>query len=819
MGIHAFIKICLVLRISILTVVISGLLSGYRPIAGVEYDRVDISPATVDLLGKDATFQLIVTGVDETGTATDLTHSAQYTLRGDAIVSVSRTGVLRGLIDGETTVVVSAAGRELPVPVRISRAADRISLNFEHDIIPILSRYRCNNSGCHGKAEGQNGFKLSVFGFDATADYNALAKAGRGRRVFPGAPEQSLVLRKISGDIPHGGGVRISPDRPEYRTLRDWIQIGLPWGDDEDPVVTKIEMFPNQRVLRQGEQQQLRVEATMSDGRQVDVTELAQFRSNSALRAMVNTHGLVVTGEAPGVAAVMASYMGSVDVFRVIIPGSVQSLDNSEQAVHNAIDIHVNNQLNQLRIHPSGLCDDQTFLRRVFLDLIGTLPTSDEARRFLADERPDRRARLVEELMRRPEFADYWAVQWSDLLRVDRLALGHEGAYEYYSWIHKSFANNTPMDEFARELLTAEGPLREVPAGQFYRAVSGANKMASTISQVMLGVRIECAECHHHPWDRWSQHDYFGMQAYFTQVGFKGSRVGNVILARGNPSTNHPRTGEEVFAHPLGESMSDQSPPGDRRRALADWMTSADNPWFARNIANRTWAHFLGQGIVEPVDDARLTNPPSNPDLLDTLADYLIQQDYDFRELIRFITASAAYQRSSVVNDTNDRDEQNYSRFLFKQLDAEVLMDAISQATGVPEKFAGVPFGRRAIELWDSSVKHYFLQTFGRPTRATACECERIDEVTVSQVLHMLNSPRIQEKLVHQGGNIKQCLDRFEDNERLVEELYLTFYSRFPDNDEAEVAVCYLADSMDRTEAATDIAWSMMNSMEFLFNH
>jgi hypothetical protein len=405
-------------------------------------------------------------------------------------------------------------------------------------------------------------------------------------------------------------------------------------------------------------------------------------------------------------------------------------------------------------------------------------------------------------------------------LRVDRQELGHKRAYAYYKWIRDSFAANKPYDQFVRELLTAEGPLQEVGPAGFYRVVPKPGDTASTLSQVFLGVRIACAQCHHHPFDRWSQTDYYGMQAFFTQVGFKQVAKSEMLMAVGDEPTRHPRTGTPVFAHALGAAMPAASPPGDRRTILAAWMTSPDNPWFARNLANRTWAHFLGRGLVEPVDDVRATNPPTNPELLDALARSFAEGKYDFRQMIRTITASRIYQLSSRPNATNERDEQNYSRALFRRIDSEVLLDMVCQVTGVPEKFAGVPAGYRAIQLWDSRVSHYFLKLFGRPVRVSACECERVSEANVSQVLHFLNSPEIQEKLAHEGGALADAVRRLPEDGPLVEELYLTFYSRFAGEKEKAVAEAYLRkDPSKQRQAAEDLAWTMMNSLEFVFNH
>lgn len=786
----------------------------------MHFARVVADPDSLRLAGPDVRFSVLIHGETPNGRTVDLTRDARFRSANPAIAAVSASGVVRGTADGQTMIEIAVADRTLTVPVTVSDSQAARRFHFENDVVPILSRFGCNSSGCHGKAEGQNGFKLSVFGFDPPADHAALTYEGRGRRVFPPDPGKSLLLEKASGGIPHGGGVRIPRGSDEYRTLRDWIAAAMPLGDENAPRVVSLRLTPNERRMSMRARQQLRAVAAYSDGREIDVTGHARYQSNSEALASVDEKGLVTAGETPGEVAVMASYMGAVDVFRVLIPRSEPIADVPDVAVHNFIDRLVDAKLEKLNIAPSGLCDDATWLRRVSLDLIGTLPTADEARTFLSDSRPDKRSRLVERLLKRPEFADYWALKWSDLLRVDRQALGHKGAYQYYRWIRGSIAANKPYDRFVREIITAEGTLNEAPAGHLYKVVGDPGAVASTVSQVFLGVRIECAQCHHHPFDRWSQTDYYGMQAYFTQIGFKKSPRGEFLAALKDSPTKHPRTGEMIFAHPLGTARPDGSPEGDRRRQLADWMTSPENPWFARSFVNRIWAHMLGRGLIEPVDDLRSTNPPTNPELLDALARDFVEHGCDFHHLLRTIAASRTYQLSSSPNETNLRDEQNYSRALFKRLDAEVLFDAICQATGVPEKFDGMPAGGRAIQLWDSRVPHDFLGLFGRPVRATACECERAVEPSVAQVLHVLNSPEIHGKLSHAGGRIAKLVEKHpSDDAHVVEDLYLTFYSRYPTDEERRAAVGYLQKRADRRNAAEDIAWSMMNTVEFLFNH
>ncbi|MBN9121418.1 MAG: DUF1549 domain-containing protein [Planctomycetes bacterium] len=681
-----------------------------------------------------------------------------------------------------------------------ARAAD--AFHFENDILPILSRHGCNSSGCHGKAEGQGGFKLSVFASDPDADYTALTKEGRGRRVFPARPEESLLLRKGTGRTAHGGGTKLPFGGEDYRTLRDWIAAGMPVGSPDAPRLVSLRVEPVERVMSQKGEQQLKVFAKYSDGAEKDVTRHARFQSNAESVAAVSAAGLVTTRDVPGEAAVMAGYLGEVGMFRVMVPRPGAPADNNLPQF-NFIDKLVDAKLAKLNVAPSGLCDDADFLRRVYLDLTGTLPTPDEARKFLADTDKDKRAKLVGALLERPEFADLWALRWADLLRVDRQPLGHQRAHLYYKWIRDSIAANKPFDEFARELVTAEGPATEVGPVNFFKVVTKPGEAAGTVSQVFLGVRIACAECHHHPFDRWKQSDYYGMSAFFSAG-----------------ATTHPRTKKDVFAHALGTDMPAANPLGDRRVPLAEWMTKPDNPFFARNLANRVWAWTLGRGLVEPVDDVRATNPPSNPELLDALAKYLVDNKYDVRKLIVLITSSRVYQTSAAPNATNEKDERNFSRAYFKRPDAEVLCDMISQALGVPEKFQGSPGVTRAVQLWDSKARSDFLKLFGRPSRVTACECERTREPSVSQVLNLLNSAEIQAKLTHEAGAVAKLVRARPDDAKLVEELYLTFFSRPPTADETAAGVKHLKKyPNNRRAAAEDLAWALLNSTEFLFNH
>ena len=782
--------------------------------------RLTWYPESMTLSGQDTSQGLLIEWIDERGHGKDLTRDAVYRSLDESVCIVDKNGIVTATGDGQTIVETDVDGSVIRIPIHVAHTALPPERYFQTDVVPILSRYACNSSGCHGKAEGQNGFKLSVFGFDPIADYTALVQESRGRRVIVAAPERSLLLTKASGATAHGGGVRIEPGMQAYRVVREWISAGAEFAT-EHPHVDRIELYPRERILDFGSTQQVRLMAHFDDGSHRDVTNLARFHSNNEGLATVDKEGLIQIGSAPGHVAIMASFLEEMETLQILIPNPPQpeltaNTSSAESvAPQNFIDEHVDRRLGQLNLVPSGPCDDATYLRRVFLDIIGTLPTPAEARKFLDDPSENKRALIVDELLERPEYAIYWSLKWSDTLRVDREILGHKAAYAYYRWIRESFEDNRPFNEFAAEIITANGALKNAPQANFYKAVTESGKQSAVLSQVFLGLRLECAECHHHPFDRISQTDYHGMRAFFENVSLKPTARGEMMMSQGDAKVKHPRSGDDILAHPLYEKPTASDEP---RLELAAWMTSTSNPWFGKNISNRIWAHFMGRGLVEPVDDLRVTNPPSNPELLDALATSFAESGFDAKVLIGEIVASNAYQRSTTPNSSNERDEQNYSRALFRRLDAEVLLDAICQVTGVPEKFETNPLGIRAIELWDSGSRHYFLKLFGRPLRKTACECERNVDASVAQVLHVLNSSELQNKLSHPNGQLAQWAVDHRDNTQLVNELYLAFYGRRPTDQEINNAVNYLTNSTDRKTAVEDLGWSLLNSYEFLFN-
>jgi hypothetical protein len=780
---------------------------------------VVVTPATVQLDSPEATQQLLVTAVGPHGQPLDRTRAADYRSGNPAIVSADATGLLTPHAEGRTEITVRLGSAVIRVPVVVTGLTHPPPISFEHEVIPILSKATCNAGGCHGKAEGQNGFKLSVFGFDPRADHQSLVMEGRGRRVFPAAPEHSLLLLKAAAEVPHGGGKKIEKDGLRYRRLRRWITEGARFGNPAAPPVVAIEVEPEQRVLALGGTQQLRVTAVDAAGRRRCVTTEAEYESNASSIAAVDRRGWIEAGAVPGEAAILVRYLGHVTVCRITQPRPGVHFARPSEA--NFIDRHVWDRLQRLGIAPSELADDATFLRRAFLDTIGTLPTAAEARAFLTSTDPDRRAKLIDRLLERPEYADYWAMIWSDLLRVDKDLVTPTGAIAMTRWLRRQLADNRPYEEFVRAILTARGATgREGPAA-FYIVMDSPEVMARSMAQVFLGVRIACAQCHHHPSARWGQDDYVGLAGFFTGVTRKKLPGGSdAIYSVGGVDLKHPRTAEPVPARALGAAAADFIGRSDRRTVLAEWMTAPDNPYFASAIANRLWAHYFGRGLVEPIDDLRATNPATNEPLLVELAQHLRATRYDLKAFTRTLLNSRAYQLASRTNVGNADDVQNFSHATAKALPAEVLLDAICQATGVPEKFNGWPDGYRAVQIWDNRMPSYFFRIFGRPMRASVCECERSNEPSITQALHLMNSAEITDKVRARSGTARRLADSAKTLAEIIDELYLTTLARFPEaRERAVLAALFMAPGADRRSATEDILWTLLNSKEFLYNH
>ena len=774
-----------------------------------------VSPSSVKLENPEATQQLLVT-LD----ASDRTRAATYEVANPAIALVDSTGLVSPRAEGKTEIVVKLGTDVLRVPLEVIGLAKPRPISFDNDIVPILTKATCNGGGCHGKAEGQNGFKLSVFGFDTPSDHAAIVKEARGRRVFLASPESSLFLLKATGRVPHGGGKKIDEGSLRYRRLARWIVEGAAYGRGEAPAIVSLEVEPALRTLALKGTQQIRVTAVDAAGGRRCVTAETEFESNAPNIAMVDKRGWVEAGENPGEAAILVRYLGHVSVSRITLPRPGVSFPRPPEA--NFVDKHVWDKLTRLGIPPSGLADDAEFLRRVYLDTIGTLPTASEARAFLASTDAAKRAKLIDALLERPEYADYWSMKWADLLRVDRDAITPKAAVAMTRWLRKEFAENRPFDQFAKEILTARGSTaKEGPAG-FYVAVQTPEELSRSVAQLFCGIRIACAQCHHHPSARWGQDDYFALAGFFSGVVRKPLPGGNTSIAdNAGADLKNPRTGLVVPSRALGAAAAaDFVKQPDRRTVLAEWMTGPENPYFAPSIANRLWAHYFGRGLVEPLDDFRPTNPATNEPLLTELAKHLRDSKYDVKAFTRTLLNSRAYQLTSRPVPGNADDSQNFSHAAAKAIPAEVLLDALSQTTGVPEKFNGVPDGTRAIQLWDNRIPSYFFRIFGRPLRASVCECERSNEPSISQALHLMNSPEIGEKIRSKTGTARKLADAKKPPAEVIEELYLTVLSRLPtDKEKASMLKTFEDSGTDRRAATEDVLWALLNSKEFLFNH
>ena len=790
---------------------------GFNAASAVEPPRLQhllVEPTTIQLGGTNRVQQLLITGICNDGRPVDVTQRAQIESIDTTIARVE-AGVVTGVRDGQILLRVSCDGQQVDIPVRVSHIAGYPPVDFANDMLPLFSKLGCNSGACHGKSSHPSGLKLSVFGFDPAADFDALVKEGRGRRVFSGSPEFSLFLRKATGAVPHGGGQRLQTASPDYDLMLAWIRQGTPTAQPDSPGLMQLSVSPADRVLDANAQQQILATAHYSDGTVRDVTSAAGYTSNAPLIAEVDRNGVVRTGLVPGEAAIAVHYMGQVASVQLQLPRDSGYLP-FEFPAQNAVDELVKSKLEKMQLVPSELSDDATFLRRVWLDTIGTLPTPEDVRQFLADPATDKRARWIEKALERPEYADYWALVWSDILLVDRQKLGERGAYELHRWLREQFATNRRYDEWVSELITATGNSGTNGPVNLFRAAETPEELARTVSQAFLGVRMECAQCHHHPFEKWSQDDFYSLAGYFNGLERKVIAPNRVFVYHtGLKETRIPLSNKLVAVRPLdGEAVT--ATERDPRRELAGWLTAEDNPWFAKLVANRLWKHFLGRGLVEPEDDIRSTNPATNEPLLALLSGHLVEHKFDLQALMRLIMNSRTYQLSSTTNSSNENDEQNFSHHYVRRLSAEVMLDAISQITGAPEPFPGRPRGTRAIELWDNRLPSYFLEIFGRPERTSPCECGRTSEPTMSQALHLMNAPEVETKVNSAEGRVAGLVNSGISTNALIDELCLAALGRFPRESELQIAQ-QLFESTPRRQAAEDFLWTLLNSYDFLF--
>lgn len=789
---------------------------------------------TLVLKGADAKQQVLVTATLEDASVHDYTRAVKYEVKPANIVKVDSFGFVTPLGDGAAAITAKSPGGVSSVlPVRVEKFKSITPINFGNQIVPIFTKASCNGGGCHGKSGGQNGFKLSLLGFEPAEDYEHLVKEARGRRLFPAAPDRSLLLVKAVATLPHGGGKRLDPNSDDYRLLVRWINQGTPYGSTNDPVVDHIEVLPKERTMRLGGEQQLAVTAHYTDGRTEDVTRSALYEPNDKDMAKSEENGLVKLYQQPGDVAVMIRYQAKVAVFRATIPlgATVTNLPIAK----NFIDELVFKKLKVIGMPPSEMADDATFLRRVTIDVAGRLPGADETKQFLSDKREDKRERCIDRLLESPDYADNFATKWAALLRNKRSDPKHiRMTYSFHAWVRDSLAENKPYNEFVRELLTASGDVSQNPAVAWFRQARDTTTQLEDTAQVFLGQRLKCAECHHHPFERWSQQDYYSFAAFFSQVSRKaGSQPGDevVFAKRTVAAGTNKKTKQSVKPAGLGATPVTLSADDDARQALVDWMTSSQNRFFARSLVNRYWKHFFNRGLVEPEDDMRDTNPATNPELLDALAKSFSESGYDLKQLVRTICNSSTYQLSSVPNQVNRIDKQNFSRYYPKRLTAEVLLDSVNSVTKSESTFAGLPAGTHAVQLPDNSFNaaSYFLTVFGRPDMASSCECERSQDASLAQSLHLLNAKDIQEKLSRDGGRaavLAEDSTRGEDDK--VRDLYLLAFSREPVATEFNTAKSHIEKTVKalgdkeipaKRQAYEDIVWALLNTKEFLFNH
>lgn len=789
-------------------------------------DSSGASPPRIYLQGRDARWQLQVCLEDTaSGRRQDVTRQVRYSVEPSNVVRVDATGFVQPMASGSARILASTKGEEevveTSIAIEVSGMETQLPVNFPNQVVPIFTKLGCNGGGCHGKAAGQAGFRLSLLGFEPEQDYQHLIHESRGRRLFPALPEKSLLLEKATGASPHGGGQRLEKDSHEYRLLQRWIAGGMPYGSDDDPVVTRIDVRPPQRTLERGQSQQLAVWATYSDGTLEDITRTTQFESNNTDLADVSQHGLVQLGQVPGDVAIMARYQGQVGVFRASIPLGA-AIANWPEA-HNVVDEFVFAKLKTLGIPPSPVCDDGQFIRRVTLDVCGRLPSMEESQAYLADDSPDKLETLVDRLLASTDYAEYFAKKWTTILRNRRDGPGeHFATHAFHDWLRSSLHQNKPYDQWIRELLTATGSVHSNPPVAWHHEVSDTESRVEDAAQLFLGQRIQCARCHHHPFEKWSQKDYYHMAAFFSKVTRKEGPTPDeprYVSRVGNASARHPVTNENLPPAGLDGPPLSVSGTDDPRQHLVDWMVQADNPFFARSLANRYWKHFFAVGLVEPEDDMRATNPPTNPELLDGLAGFFVDSGYDLKALVRLICTSTAYRLSSNANQYNLTDT-SYARFYPKRMQAEVLLDAVDQVVRTQTSFDGLPPATRAVSLPHTGFSSYFLDVFGKPDATSACECERSQDATLAQSLHLLNSKEMQAKLSDDSGLAAGLAASSDATENKIQQLYLAAFSRYPTVDELQAAQAYLGNkATEPRQAYEDLVWAIVNSKEFIFNH
>lgn len=794
------------------------ILTQLRPIP---IQSFEVFPKEVTLRNRNDFQSVVVQATLADGSTREITELASFSLKNRSLATVENHRV-RPVADGTTDLTIRYGGQEKHIPVEVRSASVESPLRFRMDVMPVLMKAGCNSGGCHGASRGKEGFHLSLFGYDPDGDYEALTHELAGRRINLAIPEESLILEKAIAKVPHGGGERFKTNSPLYRTLLQWLAAGAPKDSTNTPRVARLDLLPKQAVLTgKDSTQRLTLKAYYTDGTDRDVTPLAVFFSNNDGAARVSEEGVITAGQR-GEAFVMARFESHTVGSQVIVvpEGSVPDLSPIPQGHY--IDELVAAKLRKLRITASDVCDDATFIRRAYLDIIGTLPTPEETREFVRGMSTGKREQCIDSLLGRKEFVDLWVMKFAELLQIRSVQdqFSYKAALQYYDWLHDQLTANVPIDQIVQQLLTGSGSTFQHPEGDYYQLQTDTLKLAENTAQVFMGMRIQCAQCHNHPFDRWSMNDYYGFASFFARVGRKpGEDPREVIIYdRNDGEIKHPVGGRVMTPKFLGGVEPTIPAESSRRAVLARWIASPENPYFAKNLANMVWAHFLGKGIIDPVDDVRVSNPASNPELLDALGAKFTEYHYDFRKLVRDICTSKTYQRASQANDSNRLDDRNFAKASVRRLRAEVLLDIVTQVTETKDKFQGLPRGAKAVEIPDGNVNNYFLRTFGRATRNSVCSCEVRTEPNLSQALHLLNGATLQEKM-DKGGVVKRLLKEGLKPAAVVDELYLRCLARPPTDEERTKLMTFLKPDKDPALVLNDVFWALLNAKEFVFNH
>jgi hypothetical protein len=782
--------------------------------------KITVSPESCVLIGGRAEQRVVVTGYFANDEVLDLTADATFEPAAAEIVR-AEDNFLHPVADGTTTVTVRVGIQTASVAVESRSVGEPSPVSFHNETLAALTKSGCNMGACHGSPSGKGGFRLSLRGYDAPFDMNTLRTEFAGRRANVAQPDESLLLKKPLMEVPHGGGQRLLPNDPSHKVLRTWIAEGMKVDPPGSRTLVRLEVYPHRRIFRDaGNRQQVIVNGYFSDGTVRDVTALTDFSSSAESVAKVDANGLVKK-IGRGEATILARYLDKIDTSAVTFLETVPGFAWNNSPEFNFIDRLANDKLKQLQILPSDLCSDDEFQRRAYLDAIGRLPTLEETHEFMNDLSDDKRAKLVDHLLETKDYAAFWTMKWADVLRANTNRIQAVGVHKFHDWIYEGVYSDQPMDEFARELLTANGSVFENPAANYWRSSREPTDAVETTAQLFLGIRIQCAKCHNHPFERWSQDNYYGLGAAFVRVGRKPGRTPNdeIIFPATSGEVVQPRTGKTMKVHLLLKGDVDVPPDQDRREVFAEWLTAPENPFFSRSLVNRIWGHLMGRGIVDPVDDFRDSNPPSNAPLLDELARQFADHGFSRKWLVRTIMNSHTYQRSARTNEFNKDDEIYFSHMTTRMLSAEQLLDSICEVTAVPESFPGMPPGTRATQLAEPPADNYFLKIFGQPQREMACECERSNESNLSQALQMINGPTVHNKLRDDAGRINQSIVASKSNDEIITELYLAAVCRTPTTQELEAARKHVESSEDRRMGLEDVGWAVLNTKEFLFQH